>query len=82
MPEGVDAGGGRRADESGGVGGINDVLVAEGDAQAADDQAREAGNDGESDALLKGIGGHEFEFSLERMAGQDWNGRAARLDIV
>jgi hypothetical protein len=57
MPEGVNDG---RGDVVAGGGvGVADVAVTEGDAETADGQAREAGEDGEGQALLQGVGvGH------------------------
>ena len=57
VPEGVDGGG---RDLVAGCGsGFADVAVAEGDTETADNHARQAGDDGEDDALLQGVGvGH------------------------
>jgi hypothetical protein len=57
MPEGVDSG--RGGVVAGRGAGVADVAVAEGDAEAADGRAREAGDEGEGQALLQGVGvGH------------------------
>jgi hypothetical protein len=57
MPESVD---GRRRDVvPGGRADVPDIAVAEGDAETAHGHAREAGDNGEGDALLEGVGvGH------------------------
>ena len=58
VPEGVDGGGwGVEAVESARVA---DVFEAEGHAEEADDRAREAGDDGEGEALVQGVGGGHF----------------------
>jgi len=58
VPEGVDDG--RGGDVAGYGAGVADVSVAEGDAETADGHARQAGDDGEGEALLQGVGvGHE-----------------------
>jgi hypothetical protein len=63
VPEGID--GWRRAVVAGKGTGIANVFVAEGDAETADDGARQAGDDGEGDALLQGVRrGHEDEFTF------------------
>jgi len=44
---------------------IADIFITKGDAEAADDQARDARDDGESYSLLQGVGlGHEDEFTF------------------
>ncbi len=53
MPEGIDRR--RRRVVAGKSAGIGDVFVAERDAKAADDGARQAGNNGEGEALLQGV---------------------------
>jgi hypothetical protein len=54
VPEGVD--GGRRNVVAGGGTGIADVAVTKGDTKTADGHAREAGDDGEGESLLQGVG--------------------------
>jgi hypothetical protein len=54
VPEGVD--GGRGSVVAGSGAGVADVAVAEGDAETANGHAREAGDDGEGEALLQGVG--------------------------
>lgn len=62
MPEGVNGWG--RGVVAGKGAGIRDVFVAEGDAEATDNRARQAGHDGESKALLQGVWRwHEDEFT-------------------
>jgi hypothetical protein len=66
VPEGVDGGG--RAVVAGSGSGLADILVAEGDAETANDQARDAGNDSNGYALLQGVGvGHwmSLPFAVE-----------------
>jgi hypothetical protein len=73
MPEGVDGGG--RGVVAGGGAGVADVAIAERDAETADDHARQAGDDGEGDALLQRVGRrHEDEFTCA--AGEGATGTA------
>ena len=77
MPEGVD--GGRRGVVAGKSVRVGDVFVAKGDAEAADDGARDARNDGEGNALLqcKSLG-HEDEFTF-LVPGSSRNRADARI---
>ena len=54
VPEGEDDG--RRDVVAGDDAGVADVAVAEGDAETADGEAREAGEDGEGEPLLQRVG--------------------------
>ena len=63
MPEGVDRGRWSVVARDGV--GIADIAVAEGDAEAADGHARDAGDDGKGEALLQSVGGgHELSLPV------------------
>ena len=83
MPEGVDGWG--RAVVAGSGSGLADILVAEGGAETANDQARDTGNDREGDALLQGVGvGHwmSLPFAVKARGGSDVSGFRYRLSGI